>query len=113
MIRRPPRSTRTDTLFPYTTLFRSGRFHLLDASQYLERLLIEHATGLGQTYRPAVTQQQRHTQFGLQHLNLPAQGRLGDMQLFRCTGEVEAFSDSNKITKLTHIHAGSDRKSVA
>src|SRR3546814_19472243 len=26
MIRRPPRSTRTDTLFPYTTLFRS-RYH--------------------------------------------------------------------------------------
>src|SRR3546814_4401228 len=24
MIRRPPRSTRTDTLFPYTTLFRSS-----------------------------------------------------------------------------------------
>src|SRR3546814_13776935 len=29
MIRRPPRSTRTDTLFPYTTLFRSH--HRLDA----------------------------------------------------------------------------------
>src|SRR3546814_20201990 len=30
MIRRPPRSTRTDTLFPYTTLFRSGmRIRLL------------------------------------------------------------------------------------
>src|SRR3546814_16507335 len=27
MIRRPPRSTRTDTLFPYTTLFRSLRPH--------------------------------------------------------------------------------------
>src|SRR3546814_16312206 len=26
MIRRPPRSTRTDTLFPYTTLFRSQGF---------------------------------------------------------------------------------------
>src|SRR3546814_9613689 len=26
MLRRPPRSTRTDTLFPYTTLFRSGTF---------------------------------------------------------------------------------------
>src|SRR3546814_5477314 len=25
MIRRPPRSTRTDTRFPYTTLFRSGQ----------------------------------------------------------------------------------------
>src|SRR3546814_3374986 len=31
MIRRPPRSTRTDTLFPYTTLFRSdGRIVPLD-----------------------------------------------------------------------------------
>src|SRR3546814_14990211 len=30
MIRRPPRSTRTDTLFPYTTLFRSDNIsHLL------------------------------------------------------------------------------------
>src|SRR3546814_3438308 len=27
MIRRPPRSTRTDTLFPYTTLFRSAYLH--------------------------------------------------------------------------------------
>src|SRR3546814_18955667 len=27
MIRRPPRSTRTDTLFPYTTLFRSTPAH--------------------------------------------------------------------------------------
>src|SRR3546814_19680828 len=31
MIRRPPRSTRTDTLFPYTTLFRS----IVSASQTL------------------------------------------------------------------------------
>src|SRR3546814_5600141 len=30
MIRRPPRSTRTDTLFPYTTLFRSVRVVLTD-----------------------------------------------------------------------------------
>src|SRR3546814_11775579 len=29
MLRRPPRSTRTDTLFPYTPLFRSGQFHPL------------------------------------------------------------------------------------
>src|SRR3546814_4626760 len=31
MIRRPPRSTRTDTLFPYTTLFRSQHQHLPDS----------------------------------------------------------------------------------
>src|SRR3546814_5330258 len=30
MIRRPPRSTRTDTLFPNTTLFRSSQYALLD-----------------------------------------------------------------------------------
>src|SRR3546814_3750786 len=32
MIRRPPRSTRTDTLFPYTTLFRSGASAMARAS---------------------------------------------------------------------------------
>src|SRR3546814_13160754 len=30
MIRRPPRSTRTDTLFPYTTLFRSATIAVLE-----------------------------------------------------------------------------------
>src|SRR3546814_6047906 len=33
MIRRPPRSTRTDTLFPYTTLFRSARESRQSSSQ--------------------------------------------------------------------------------
>src|SRR3546814_14447109 len=33
MIRRPPRSTRTDTLFPYTTLFRSGAILMLRDSE--------------------------------------------------------------------------------
>src|SRR3546814_18990097 len=31
MIRRPPRSTRTDTLFPYTTLFRSAKVLVADS----------------------------------------------------------------------------------
>src|SRR3546814_1483791 len=31
MLRRPPRSTRTDTLFPYTTLFRSAARHAAEA----------------------------------------------------------------------------------
>src|SRR3546814_16821726 len=40
MIRRPPRSTRTDTLFPYTTLFRSigdGQNARHDLSRYAAR----------------------------------------------------------------------------
>src|SRR3546814_4512524 len=42
MIRRPPRSTRTDTLFPYTTLFRS-RSHSLERTNmtYCVGMLIE------------------------------------------------------------------------
>src|SRR3546814_1364930 len=41
MIRRPPRSTRTDTLFPYTTLFRSGLGdpHLLVAVDLLQGVI--------------------------------------------------------------------------
>src|SRR3546814_1643220 len=39
MIRRPPRSTRTDTLFPYTTLFRSParRWPAMGTAQYQPR----------------------------------------------------------------------------
>src|SRR3546814_2674181 len=39
MIRRPPRSTRTDTLFPYTTLFRSDMLAaVLDEDWTIERI---------------------------------------------------------------------------
>src|SRR3546814_15135998 len=36
MVRRPPRSTRTDALFPYTTLFRSSETETMDE---MERLI--------------------------------------------------------------------------
>src|SRR3546814_284820 len=42
MIRRPPRSTRTDTLFPYTTLFRS------QGSRSSCRRISSHSIGIGQ-----------------------------------------------------------------
>src|SRR3546814_4381482 len=57
MIRRPPRSTRTDTLFPYTTLFRStlGQFDADPESFHLEQIkdeLLERMSRLlGQSYR--------------------------------------------------------------
>src|SRR3546814_11165276 len=44
MIRRPPRSTRTDTLFPYTTLFRS-----LDFRANATHVLKHQVTRLGET----------------------------------------------------------------
>src|SRR3546814_18630947 len=51
MIRRPPRSTRTDTLFPYTTLFRSSSSHAIAtrtvaAAPSLGRLAIPHSASL-------------------------------------------------------------------
>src|SRR3546814_21163068 len=49
MIRRPPRSTRTDTLFPYTTLFRSPRLRLALVRGADER---EHAVREMRVRRP-------------------------------------------------------------
>src|SRR3546814_10212558 len=56
MIRRPPRSTRTDTLFPYTTLFRSlGRDH--------QRRLVQHRLDPpGRHHRDEQDQQQAEEQ---------------------------------------------------
>src|SRR3546814_7158887 len=42
MVRRPPRYTRTDTLFPYTTLFRSPRLALEQRLQADQRGIVEH-----------------------------------------------------------------------
>src|SRR3546814_14477481 len=41
MIRRPPRSTRTYTLFPYTTLFRSGVFRELKRLEAGDRFRVQ------------------------------------------------------------------------
>src|SRR3546814_5895343 len=56
MIRRPPRSTRTDTLVPYTTLFRSlgetaeisgrGRHHLVDIGGGVLQILLPPSVGV-------------------------------------------------------------------
>src|SRR3546814_5002185 len=50
MIRRPPRSTRTDTLFPYTTLFRS---HAHDCRQYALRRRLHPAPAGRWRFRPS------------------------------------------------------------
>src|SRR3546814_19609599 len=50
MIRRPPRSTRTDTLFPYTTLFRSV-LELLERFKAFETLRSFLAHGTVETAR--------------------------------------------------------------
>src|SRR3546814_17202231 len=59
MIRRPPRSTRTDTLFPYTTLFRAGEQAVVDhpdraAPALFGRLEDEHHPAAGRRMRDQV-----------------------------------------------------------
>src|SRR3546814_15912393 len=44
-IRRPPRSTRTDTLFPYTTLFRSEELHISQPALSRSIATIERSVG--------------------------------------------------------------------
>src|SRR3546814_1901252 len=63
MIRRPPRSTRTDTLFPYTTLFRSplGERHQYFLRALKRRLIIGYLDGLARGRQSLDgTAQQRH-----------------------------------------------------
>src|SRR3546814_11511897 len=53
MIRRPPRYTRTDTLFPYTTLFRSGTYAVdADLSGLVDGPLTVEATGTDNNGNP-------------------------------------------------------------
>src|SRR3546814_17075355 len=66
MIRRPPRSTRTDTLFPYTTLFRSlvplqlRIARRLQVAQLLDRRAVlddaQHAMQIAKILRPRLSQ---------------------------------------------------------
>src|SRR3546814_4385375 len=60
MIRRPPRSTRTDTLFPYTTLFRSLR-HAAGGEVEHERLSPRerHADAAGVGAKAAIASAKR------------------------------------------------------
>src|SRR3546814_19269710 len=59
MIRRPPRSTRTDTLFPYTPLFRSRLNSVIAAARHHDRRvpdldgLGEEAALFGKLFHPA------------------------------------------------------------
>src|SRR3546814_9792518 len=54
MIRRPPRSTRTDTLFPYTTLFRSQRENLVFRANAQAGQMLQLAEAQGYRARQAM-----------------------------------------------------------
>src|SRR3546814_18736430 len=80
MIRRPPRSTPTDTLFPYTTLFRSRRLEPEHVAHAIEigrgRLFIDAHSAIALDVRmPA---DRRDTRAGLAEISLEQQ-QIGDL----------------------------------
>ena len=69
-------------------------------------VLIEKSPGFGQAQRSAPLQQQ-HPEFILQLLDLPAQGRLGDVQAFGGPGEIEGLAQHLEIAQVTQFHIDS------
>src|SRR3546814_4261792 len=72
MIRRPPRSTRTDTLFPYTTLFRSAVKAYADSGL----LAAGHDYEVGGMQLPYVVDMAANTFFAQHSIGLAAFGML-------------------------------------
>src|SRR3546814_9077975 len=76
MIRRPPRATRTDTLFPYTTLFRSAVVHR--SPQIFEQRAAEtrdHAAVLRQFGAGLGASETARKRYHAQHLGMVDQRR--------------------------------------
>src|SRR3546814_5779395 len=69
MIRRPPRSTRTDTLFPYTTLFRSSHRHGRDAPA-LHRMQVLAVRRMRLAGNPHHARDRRAVDIGIQQSDL-------------------------------------------
>src|SRR3546814_10526344 len=70
MIRRPPRSTRTDTLFPYTTLFRSLRtgFQNKTLTQQAAEAKAKDIEGRKQSAQAEISGRQRTLQASQAHV---------------------------------------------
>src|SRR3546814_5355050 len=86
MLRRPPISTRTDTLFPYTTLFRSPQYLLMRAGRTPSDNFAQNRQQGSAPIRKAVLHPARHDRIGLAVDEAPM------LQLFQLAAE-DARSD--------------------
>src|SRR3546814_1512902 len=103
MIRRPPRSTRTDTLFPYTTLFRSADFHGIAHSYAVTgvRLLLDQ----GDTLRHLSLRQGGERLAVEKHAAVSRPADAGkQIQQGRFSGSVD-----RKRTRLNYSHSSASR----
>src|SRR3546814_14051720 len=95
MRRRPPRSTRTDTLFPYTTLFRSQL--AVDTHGYTD-FAMSHARLLGFDLCPRLKELKQRHLFVPRGTKVPA--------------EIAAVCEANVDVALIEKHWDRDRKST-
>src|SRR3546814_8846305 len=103
MIRRPPRSTRTDTLFPYTTLFRSRTgavLHFLDARDHRPRVRQQAAPRRAELRLARVALEQFDIERAFQRLDRMADGRLRASEFSRRTREASLVAYRNERTQL-------------
>src|SRR3546814_17608004 len=75
MIRRPPRSTRTDTLFPYTTLFRSDFDHLPEVTPHLLAFQARNNAGAAKAMNQARANGHRRQRIALLKSDQPAKSK--------------------------------------
>src|SRR3546814_7909273 len=97
MIRRPPRSTRTDTLFPYTTLFRSASISPHTATTLPSASTMAAATGWRlSTCAPRLTSTIKGREIGRAHVRTPVTNAHLVCRLL--------LEKKNKNLKITHYH---------
>src|SRR3546814_4693834 len=97
MIRRPPRSTRTDTLFPYTTLFRSHRATVRSAA--LRARAVETQGGRGGPDHARDGTPGENVPSGIRHRSEEHTSEL--QSLMRISYAVFCLKKKNKNTKKT------------
>src|SRR3546814_18963362 len=97
MIRRPPRSTLTDTLFPYTTLFRSH-----DVTQAVDAVAVHQPHGAGEVIGPHGLRPEPCRGFG-ETAGDPVQ-RLVPGDRAELVGALRADPQDRKSTRLNSSH---------
>src|SRR3546814_1835954 len=110
MSRRPPRSTRTDTRFPYTTLFRSSRNRLTPRNQDVvcnpPHRLVQSAPSRGRYENPAPAGSAHQTETRPRggHPALPDErsAAFPSCSSARCERSAEHTSESQSLMRITY-----------
>src|SRR3546814_2531999 len=94
MIRRPPRSTRTDTLFPYTTLFRSTKKGDTGSPEVQVAVLTERINNLTEHFK--THKKDVHSRRGLLKMVSSSEEHTSELQSLMRSSYAVFFLNKNK-----------------